>query len=225
MTPEVLAAVMEATWPPFALRDLGPWRLRDGAGGGKRVSATTAERAWGEADLDAGGGLFLIREGDGALDAALAGMGFRIVDPVLAYAARLSAFAAPARMTGFAHWPPLEIAKALWAEAGIGPARLAVMDRVTGAKTVILGRQADRVAGVAFVALHGRQAMLHTLEVAPAFRRQGCGGHILRSAAHWAQDQGADTLSLVVTEANAAARGLYASLGMQVVGQYHYREK
>jgi len=39
MTPEVLARVMEETWPPAARWRLGPFTLRDGAGGGKRVSA------------------------------------------------------------------------------------------------------------------------------------------------------------------------------------------
>jgi len=55
-------------------------------------------------------------------------------------------------------------------------------------------------------------------------RRQGCAINILRAAACWAQDHGADTLSLAVTQANAGARALYASLGMEGVEQYHYRE-
>ena len=40
-----------------------------------------------------------------------------------------------------------------------------------------------------------------------------------------AAQQGAARLSLVVTRQNAAARALYARLGMQDVGQYHYRLK
>jgi ribosomal protein S18 acetylase RimI-like enzyme len=67
--------------------------------------------------------------------------------------------------------------------------------------------------------------MLHALEVAPDLRRQGTARNILRSAATWAQDNGADTLSLVVTAANSGARTLYASLGFQAMGQYHYRQK
>jgi ribosomal protein S18 acetylase RimI-like enzyme len=47
----------------------------------------------------------------------------------------------------------------------------------------------------------------------------------LRAAVHWAQDNGATVFSLVVTEANSGARKLYASLGLNVVGQYHYRRK
>ncbi len=33
--------VIEATWPPASLTEVGPFTIRDGAGGGKRVSAAT----------------------------------------------------------------------------------------------------------------------------------------------------------------------------------------
>ena len=66
--------------------------------------------------------------------------------------------------------------------------------------------------------------MLHAQEVAPAFRRQGSAQNILRAAAGWAQGQGADSLYLVVTVANAPARALYAGLGMVEGGRYHYRK-
>ena len=170
--------------------------------------------------------LFCLRDGDDTLDAALAARGYSIVDPVLAYSAPVLTLigAGAAHMTTFPHWPPMQIARVLWADAGVGPARLAVMERVTGAKTVILGRANDRASGVAFVACHGRHAMLHALEVAPVLRRQGSAQNILRAAAGWAQGQGADSLSLVVTVANAPARALYAGLGMVEGGRYHYRQ-
>lgn len=227
---------MEATWPAATAARLGPWTIRDGQGGGKRVSAATADAAWTDADIPqaetamAALGhppLFLIRDGDAALDAALDQRGYRIVDPVLAYsvpAADLAGADLPF-LAGFAHWPPLAVATHLWADAGIGPARLAVMDRVQAPKTAILARSNDRPAGVAFVAVAGNIAMLHALEVAPARRRQGSAHNILTLAARWALDQGADTLALVVTTANETARTLYASHGMAVVGHYHYRQK
>lgn len=234
MTPEALARVMEATWPPARAARLGPWTIRDGAGGGKRVSAATADGDWtandivlAEAAMAAQGGsvLFLIREGEAALDAALAARGYAVVDPVVAYGCPAASLPPPPGMTTFAHWPPLAIARDLWAEGGIGPARLAVMDRVAGPKTAILSRHSDRPAGVAFVAVCDGTAMLHGLEITPALRRRGSAHHILQAAGHWALDQGAATLSLVVTAANAPARALYASLGMQGVGQYHYRQQ
>lgn len=232
---KALSEVMEATWPPAARFSDGPFLLRDGQGGGKRVSAATAEGPWDDTALSRAEAamremgqqpLFLIRAGDEALDSALEARGYQIIDPVLAYAAPVTQLAAdgPAYMTSFPHWPPMEIAKSLWAEGGIGPARLAVMERALGEKCAVLGRANDRAAGVAFVAMAGRHAMLHALEVTPALRRQGSAHNILRAAAVWARDHGADTLSLVVTTANEPARALYASLGMEVVGHYHYRQ-
>jgi GNAT superfamily N-acetyltransferase len=234
MTPAVLAQVMAVTWPAASVNRLGPWAIRDGRGGGKRVSAATAEQDWdfaeiplAEAAMAALGQapLFLIRDQDGDLDAALQARGYRVVDPVVAYAMALTEVQAPDHMTTFPHWPPMAVAADLWAEAGVGPERLAVMSRVQGVKTAILGRANDRAAGVAFVAMAGNSAMLHALEVTPSQRRQGSAHNILRAAAHWALDQGADTLSLVVTVANDPARRLYASFGMTVVGHYHYRQK
>ena len=231
MTPEALAEVMEATWPPASRRGLGPFTLRDGAGGGKRVSAASLSGEFTEADLDAAEAampapLMLIRDADAALDAALDARGWRVVDPVVAYAAPVVALTADLPpLAAFPHWPPLEIARSVWAEGGIGPARLAVMDRVQGPKTALLARTDDRPAGVAFVACHGAEAMLHALEVRPEQRRKGTGQSLLHAAANWAAAQGAAQLSLVVTRQNAAARALYDRLGMRVVGQYHYRMK
>lgn len=236
ISPALLADVMAATWPAASESRLGPWTIRDGQGGGQRVSAATAEGAWSDEDIPMAeeamarlgqGHLFLIRAQDALLDQALQARGYRIKDPVLAYAAPTGQLAdpAPAGMAAFAHWPPLAICRQIWDEAGIGPARLAVMDRAAGPKCAILARSNDRPTGVAFVALHGTTAMLHALEVAPAARRQGSAHNMMRAAAVWAQQNGADTLSVVVTVANAPARALYASLKMEVVGDYHYRQK
>lgn len=229
MTPDLLAKVMEATWPAAAVQDLGPFRLRDGAGGGKRVSAATAEDEWGFDDLDAAEAameqpLFAIRDGDEQLDQALAFRGYQLIDPVVAYAAPVAELAAETPfLTTFPHWPPLEAVRSIWAAGGIGPGRVAVMERVEGPKTIVLGRAEDRPAGAAFVALHGSEAMMHALEVRDSARRQGLGVQLLAAAAQWAQQQGASRFSLVVTEQNTAARALYARAGMAVVGRYHYR--
>jgi GNAT superfamily N-acetyltransferase len=234
MTPGALIAAMEATWPPAAVTMLGPAVLREGQGGGKRVSAASVIGAWRAEDLDraeaamrAGGQapLFQVLPDQAVLDAELARRGYGVVDPVLGYAAPVAALARPVpRLAAFPHWPPLEIARDIWAEAGIGPARIAVMERVAGPKVVILARASDRPAGVAFVAVAGGIAMLHALDIRPDQRRKGAAGHVLAAAAAWAGEQGAQDLSLVVTQANAGARALYAGLGMQPVAGYHYRE-
>jgi GNAT superfamily N-acetyltransferase len=231
MTPDALSDVMEATWPPARHWQIGPFTLRDGAGGGKRVSAASCRGSFTPEDLDVAiaamsDPMMLIRAGDDALDAALDARGWRIVDPVVAHAAPVAALQADLPpLSAFPHWPPLEIARTIWAEGGIGPARVAVMDRVAGPKAAILGRVADRPAGVAFVACHGTDAMVHALEVRPDNRRQGLGRTLLIAAANWAFGQQATRLSLVVTRQNVAATALYARLGMETVGQYHYRMK
>ena len=226
--------LIDATWPAAAFRQVGPWTIRTGGGGGSRVSAATAlgpvqADAWAMAEqamqeLDQVP-IFMIRPGEDALDAQLAAAGYVIKDPVTAYVApvhTLAAFELPVK-TAFQAWPPLAIQAEIWAAGGIGPARLAIMDRVSGPKTSFLGRLRDQVAGCVFVGCDGAQAMLHALEVLPDFRRLGLGQHLLIAAARWAQGQGAQSLALVVTRANAGANALYASLGMDVVGQYHYR--
>ena len=230
LPPNVLRRVMEATWPPVRFWREGPFRFCDGAGGGKRVSAASLAAPWDEADLDLlerlALPLILIGAGEAALDAALHGRGWQLVDPVLAYAAPLDRLVAELPpLVAFAHWPPLEITREVWAEGGIGPARLQVMERVQGDKTALLARLGDRPAGVAFVARDGDVAMLHALEVRPAFRRQGVGRVLIEAAANWAAEAGASQLSLVVAAANTAACALYTRLRMEVVGNYHYRMK
>jgi GNAT superfamily N-acetyltransferase len=232
MTPESLAQVMEATWPPAHTIPVPGFTLRDGASGGKRVSAATALPGWtpdylqvAEAQMRAlqQDPLFLIRAGDEALDEALAQRNYQIIDPVTAYAMPANALSPPPWMTTFPHWPPMAVAQEIWATGGITGPRLAVMHRVTGPKTAILSRSGDRASGVAFVALHGDAAMLHGLEVNPRQRRQGSAQNILAAACQWTIAQGGTTLSLVVTTANTGACALYEKCGMKPVGQYHYR--
>ena len=129
----------------------------------------------------------------------------------------------PPPITTFRVWPPLTIMTDLWTEGGIGPGRIEVMHRVSGPKTGILARQADRAAGCGFVAMDGRTAMVHALEVAPQLRRKGAAANMMRAAACWAQEHGAEHLALVVTAGNAAANALYSRMGMTVRGRYHYR--
>ena len=99
------------------------------------------------------------------------------------------------------------------------------MHRAKGPKAAILARQNDRPAGVAYVAMHGKTAMLHALEVIPAHRRQGVANNIMGRAAIWAQDKGATEFSVICVRENTGANALYTSLNMQIMGNYHYRIK
>jgi GNAT superfamily N-acetyltransferase len=238
MIPDLPAihAAVEATWPPAHRQTIGPVTIRDGRGGGKRVSAATASRpltpdeltraeaAMRELGQDA---LFQIRAGDAALDAELAAQGYRVVDPTNIHAAPIEALTAqtPPRVTTFTVWEPLEIMREIWAEGGIGPDRIAVMARAAGPKTGLFGRHDNRPAAAGFVAIHGALAVVHALEVRPAHRRAGLGRWMMVQAAHWAAQHGARHLAVLCTEANAAANGLYSSMGFADVGGYHYRQK
>ncbi|RMH46254.1 MAG: GNAT family N-acetyltransferase [Alphaproteobacteria bacterium] len=233
--PGALLAAMEATWAPAARIALGPWTLRRGEGGGKRVSAATAQdAAAAAARIDEAAAamramgqrpLFMLLPGQEALDAALAAQGYRIVDPVLVYHAPAEALAGldPRGFHAIRCAAPLAIMRELWAAGGIGPGRLGVMARSGAARCFLLGRHRDRPAACGFVAAAGDVAMLHALHVAPDSRRAGMGRALTGAAAAWALEQGAPHLGLAVTEANLPARRLYEGLGMAARARYHYR--
>ncbi|MEX0971019.1 MAG: GNAT family N-acetyltransferase [Paracoccaceae bacterium] len=230
-----LFKVMDTTWPPRETTACGPFMLRDGGGGGKRVSAATcpggqASRAEVEAAADAmravgEPALFGLRGGQEDLDNLLESMGFSVIDRVVIYAASAAALArlAPEGMVAIFADAPLAIQQEIWSQGGIGLERLAVMARAPSPKTHILARLEDRPAGVGFVGLHGDIAMLHALEVLPEMRRKGLGAAVSTSAAKWAVGQGARIFSLVTTVENTASNALYSGLGMTVCARYHYR--
>ncbi|MBQ4807954.1 GNAT family N-acetyltransferase [Phaeobacter sp. HS012] len=227
--------VTDHTWPAAEMWQLGPVTLRRGDGGGSRVSAATvitghaseaeitaAEQAMSEMGQDH---LFMIRDGQDALDAQLAARGYVIKDPVVLWICpveQLCHVEIPP-VTAFCVWEPLAIQHEIWAAGGIGPERFAVMQRVEGTKTSLLGRCDDSPGGTGFVAIHDGTAMIHALEILSHQRRKGMGVWLMHRAARWAADQGARELAVLCTEANAGANGLYASLGMLRAGRYHYR--
>ncbi len=236
-----LMTALEATWPPAQTGQAGGFRLRRGAGGGKRVSAAspTAQESGGTQSIEqriaeasaamaawGQGPLFQVTPDQAALDAELAGQGFAKIDPTVLYVATV------AQMTGADQIPaahsngivPALMAE-IWAEGGIGPDRLAVMDRAAGPSVRLLGRSGDRPAGAAFVALDGDIAMIHAIEVRPAQRRKGVARQLIDAGARFARSRGAAWYTLAVTEANAPARALYEGLGMSEAGRYHYRQR
>ena len=237
MTPaQILYQTGDATWPAAEFLTVGNWTIRKGVGGGQRVSSATVNGPVTSEDInvaeEALGALsqiqlFMIREGDEALDALLEAKGYRIKDPINLYTCSIENLTkiAPERLAAFPIWPPLAIISEIWTEQGINPARQAVMQRANGPKTAILARQNDRAAGVAYVAIHNSMAMLHALEVVPDQRRQGVANNIMGCAAIWAQNNGAKDFSVICVRDNTAANKLYTSLSMENVGHYHYRIK
>ncbi len=233
---QLLFDVIDKTWPAASAQRVGPWLVREGRGGGQRVSAATAVGPVSDSDIPLAEAaqkkmgqpfLFMIRPQDSAIDVALERQGYQVVDPVVIFRApcrQLMNEPVP-RVTIFAVWEPLAIMSELWAGGGIGPERQAVMTRAAGEKTGFLARRIDKPAGAGFAAIHSQTAMVHALEIAPQHRRHGLGAWVMRAAAHWAAEQDATDLTVMCTRSNAAACGLYAALGMVEVGGYHYRRK
>lgn len=227
--------VISATWPAAETRAVGPVTIRKGLGGGSRVSAATvngdmsvaalrdaedAMRAWGQVPR------IMLRVGEDALDAQLADAGYVAHDLTQMYLCDIDTLCKerPPPVSTFVSWPPLAAQREIWATGGIGPERVAIMERAPEPKTTIFGRMDDQPAGTLYIGLDDDIAMVHAVEVLPAHRRKGLARYLMAGAAFWARDRGARHMALLTTKANGAANPLYASLGMDVVGQYHYRK-
>lgn len=235
-----LVPVLERSWPPARTYRNGPFIVMGPDDGGNRVTAarlaSSDDEAVSSGDLDAAEAqmeeqgrkpLFMVLDNQTALSAALDARGYIARDHTIAMVIRAADLAAtPPPVTAFSIWPPLAIQTEIWEAGGVDAARRAVMERaVHCSKTSLFGRISDKPAGAAYIGLLHDTAMLHALEVAPAGRRKGMAAHMMRLAAQWAVENGAEWLSILVTQQNDAARGLYASLGMKPVGSYVYREK
>ncbi|SEB06146.1 GNAT family N-acetyltransferase [Rubrimonas cliftonensis] len=234
---DALFDALDATWPAAGTQALGGWTLRRGDGGGQRVSsvravgepgmalrdavaaAEAAMRAWGQPPL------FQIEPKDGALDAALSALGYRVLSPCPFMAASSDALAGPGwgRRMVVRVRSPLAALDEMWGAGGIGPARRAVMARAPAPKETLTLREDDRIAAAAFVGAHRGVAVMHALHVAPTFRKRGLGRAMVAACAAFAAENGAPTLAFPVEAANAGALALYGGLGMIEVSRYHYR--
>ena len=234
-TEDQIFDAIDATWAPYATTRLDDWLVREGRGGGSRVSsASFAGMASKDADIDvvekAQSALsqpsqVMLRPGQPELDARLEARGYQVVTPVRILCAPTSVLSADSEL-GTTVVPSDKILasqKDLWAQGGIGPARIAIMNRVRETKTALLARRGHDLAGVAFIALHRNLAMLHALDVPMQLRRQGMGRKITAAAADWARMNGADHLALLVVRDNLAANRLYEGMGMTEIASYHYR--
>lgn len=229
-----LIRAFDETWPAAEYAQAGGFRVGRGAGAGGRVSSAVAVGPWTPEDIAAAERihqgwdqqpLFRVADDDAALAEALAAAGYRPRTPTAIMAAPVATLTGEPLLplATFAVWPPLAIQRDIWAAGAIDPARLAVMTRVAGPRTSILGRiMDDRAAGAGFAALSGDVVMVHAVEVLPAYRRRGLGGIIMRRAAFWAAEQGASRVGLAVGRDNVAARAAYDRLGFAEVAGYVY---
>lgn len=234
---ETLFAAIDVTWPPAGISRLGPWLLRRGAGGGHRVSCATATGTVTPAEIDAAeeamqlaGGpvLFRIHPADAGLDAQLAARGYAVAHRscvLHAPAAEIAAHAPSDPTDAILCDGALAILREIWFDGGLGPERIAVMDRVAAPARAVLGRHRERPAGAAFVALAGRIALVHALHIRSEARRAGLGRKIIGQAASWARDMGAESLIALTLRENTPAMRLFSGIGMQLVENYHYRTR
>lgn len=230
-----IMAAIDATWPPAEMAVSGPFRLRRGARGGKRVSAASAGgadadrhdiadaevamAAWGQRPT------FRLMAEDAALADRLGTLGYGIVDPTVLYAAPVAALSGTGGHVAAAYraeFPPAVMCE-IWDEGGVDAARRSVMSRAAPPACYLMSRAGDRPAGAAFVGLDGNIAMIHAIEVRRRFRRHGCARLLIEAASRFAAHHGATWMTLAVTEANGPARALYEKLGMRVAGCYFYR--
>jgi len=227
--------VVAATWPAADTQQIGPVTVRNGLGGGSRVSAATTDSTLTDAQMTAAQDAmralgqkptFMIRDRDAALDAQLDALGYTAQDWSTIYACKIDVLCTdrPPHVSTFVVWPALTVQRDIWAAGGVGPERVAVMERCKTTKTTVLGRADDTAAGTLYTAIDGDIAMVHAGEALQTHRRKGLGKHMMAAAAFWAKDQGARYMTLITTKANSAANPLYTSLGMDVVGHYHYRQ-
>lgn len=230
-----LFEVAEATWPPERRFQEGPWTFRQSNGGGKRVTAASCDHKVSLADIHVaeakmeamGQQVLFTLDPDHEYDSILAENGYEMSDPTQLYHCDIDILASRQvpSVTAFPIWPPLQLARDIWADGGIGPDRVAVMERAQCERTAILGRVNDRAGGVVYAGLHKGCVMIHALEILTGQRRFGLATSLMIAAAQWGAARGATSFALLVTKQNAGANALYTSLGMAAQDGYHYRVK
>lgn len=225
---------IDVTWPAEKFLEIPKWKLRRSAKGGKRVSAATAIGAPDISDIKLAENkmvqwhqdkLFMIKKNEIILDEALSASGYRVIDPtnIWSISSKNLSIQKTLPVKAFTIFPPLAIQRELWRANHISPSRIEIMDRVKTHKTTIFGRINARPAASAFVAVSNKFAMVHALVVDKKCRRQGMGKFVMQKVGSWAYQMGAESVVALCTEKNCSANILYKSLGMQVIGKYHYR--
>lgn len=232
-TPSDLFQALDATWPPYAFHNYKGWLIREGAGGGQRVSAATLlqntqhyEISAAEEKMDSIGKnpLFMIHSPHDNLDRKLQTKGYNIVDPVAILVSPIkNLLSHPSTNINqiLRLDKPNTSAKNIWKAGGIDQARLNIMARVTVPKTILA---ADDM-GVAFAAAYDGIAMVHAVEVAKDHRRKGVANSLMHEAIQFANDQNCQWLAVLTVRANKPANSLYEALGMVEAASYHYRVK
>jgi GNAT superfamily N-acetyltransferase len=82
----------------------------------------------------------------------------------------------------------------------------------------LLAEEEGALLGCVFVQIHGEQAYLGLLSVAPGRQNSGLGRRLVAAAEEFAREMGAHRMELTVVNLRVELLPLYEKLGYQVVG-------
>jgi ribosomal protein S18 acetylase RimI-like enzyme len=107
---------------------------------------------------------------------------------------------------------------AIWKEAGLlrlwnDPRADAALALRHAGSTILAARREAKLVATVMVGHDGHRGWVYYLAVAPAFRRQGVGTMLLRSAEQWCRARGVPKLQLMVRSENVEVASFYAALG------------
>lgn len=107
---------------------------------------------------------------------------------------------------------------AIWKEAGLlrlwnDPRADAALALRHAGSTILAARREAKLVATVMVGNDGHRGWVYYLAVAPAFRRQGVGTMLLRSAEQWCRARGVPKLQLMVRSENVEVASFYAALG------------
>ncbi len=102
-----------------------------------------------------------------------------------------------------------------------------LLSELTSQNTVSLAvKIEEEIAGFCFLSVIAGEGTVLQVAVLPAHRRKGLGKQLTASALQQAEERGAEVVFLEVRVSNAAAKGLYESLGFKeiAVRKGYYRD-
>jgi ribosomal protein S18 acetylase RimI-like enzyme len=108
----------------------------------------------------------------------------------------------------------------LWTEAGLTfrPQGRDRPDRVVrelqqGTAVFLLAEVGGRLAGVVLGTHDGRKGWINRLAVAPAYRRRGIAGRLVREAEAWLDALGMEVIAALIESHNQESLGFFRAIG------------
>jgi GNAT superfamily N-acetyltransferase len=160
-----------------------------------------------------------------ALDARLAGRGYRIDAPTSVLTAFTAGVVAPAGAASLSEsaeeWLPTFAELDEHADSALVGEK--VISRIPAPAAFVRVTREGRAAGMGLFVADSGWAGVFAMVTRPEYRGQGIATAVLGTGARWALEQGATRLYLQVEDDNAPARALYTRAGFVRSHGYHYR--